>query len=140
MNEKRQGCKAKNARGEPCQMSPSLVDQGTLLCRAHSPTGHEEMARRGKLGGKATKEVWKRPGIEAAELGDLACLDDAQRWLRIIAGGVVSGRLDRGDASASIRAIEVWIRAQDSLTEAEVARLADKLDALGKQPKLRQIR
>ena len=97
------------------------------------------MSRRARLGGAATKEVWKRKGVKEGELGELACLGDAQRWLRIIASAVVSGRLDKGDASAATRALDSWIRAQDSLTEAEVARLADKLEELSKQPKLRQI-
>ena len=122
-------------------MHPHLVDQATGLCSAHAPNGQREMSRRAKKGGKATREVWKREGVKADELGPLKSVSDAQRWLEVIGAGVVSGRLDKGDASAGVRAVEVWIKASDSLTEADLQRLADKAEAVtsGKQH-LRRVR
>ena len=102
------------------------------------------MARRAKLGGRATKEAWKRQGVTEKELGPLESVADAQRWLRIIAAAVVSGRLDKGDAASGTRAVDVWLKGQDSLTEADVERLADKADELRVQrassrPPIRRI-
>jgi len=73
---------------------------------------------------------------------ELATLIDAQRWLRVIGSAVATGRLDRGDAQAATRAVEVWIRASDSLTEGEIQALHDKLEAVksGKPPKLRTVK
>lgn len=135
-------CNGLNAKGEPCGAAASLVDQDTGFCPAHGPGGREEMRRRAKLGAQATKNAWKRPGLREDELGDLETLADAQRWLRVIGAAVASGRLDKGDAQAATRAVEVWIRAGDSLTEKEVQDLADKLEAVkaGKQPKLRSVK
>jgi len=118
-----------------------MVDEGTGFCPAHGPDGSDEMRRRALKGGKATREVWKRPGVTEEELGALESLADAQRWLRVIGGAVASGRLDKGDAQAATRAIEVWIRAADSLTEAQVQELADKLEAVkaGRSPRLRTV-
>ena len=99
------------------------------------------MRRRAKLGGAATKEAWNRKGVTEKELGPLKTTAHAQHWLEVIGAGVVSGRLDKGDASAGVRAVEVWIRAQDSLNEEDLQRLADKAEAVtsGKRH-LRRIR
>ena len=140
MSENRRSCKAKNALGESCRMDSHLVNQATGFCAAHEPGGQQEMSRRAKLGGAATKEVWRRKGLTEKELGPLETVADSQRWLRIIGAAVVTGRLDKGDAAAATRCVDVWLKGQDSLTEAEVERLADKLEELGKRPKLRQIR
>lgn len=100
------------------------------------------MRRRGMKGGRATKDAWKRPGLTSGELGDLETLADAQRWLRVIGSAVATGRLDKGDAQAATRAVEVWIRADDSLTEAEMERMAEKIDELKsrKGPGLRSVK
>jgi len=98
------------------------------------------MRRRGLRGGRATKEAWKRPGVAPDELGPLETVEDAQRWLRILASAVVSGRLDKGDAVAATRGVEVWLRASDSLTEGDMERLAEKIEAIqGGKPKLRRM-
>jgi len=135
-------CKGLNARGEPCAASSSLVDEGTGFCPAHGPGASERMRERGLRGGIATRNAWKRPGLSDAELGELTSLIDAQRWLRVIGSAVATGRLDRGDAQAATRAVEVWIRASDSLTEGEIQALHDKLEAVksGKPPKLRTVK
>lgn len=113
-----------------------MVNQDTGYCPAHAPGGREEMRRRGLKGGRRTKEAWKRPGVTAEELGTLESLADAQRWLTVIASAVATGRLDRGDAQAATRAIEVWLKAADSLTEEQVQALQEKLDAVqaGRKP------
>lgn len=135
-------CRGKNAHGEPCGAHPHLVDQATGWCPAHAPGGREEMRRRALKGAKATREAWKRPGLSEGELGALETLQDAQRWLRVIGSAVATGRLDKGDAQAATRAVEVWIRASDSLTEGEIAALHEKLEAVvaGKKPKLRTVK
>lgn len=98
------------------------------------------MRRRGLRGGRATKEAWKRPGVGADELGALETVADAQRWLRVLGCAVVGGRLDKGDATAATRAIEVWLKADDSLTEADMERLAEKISVIqGGKPKLRRL-
>ena len=140
MTDKRRGCKAKNAAGEACKMDHHLVDQATLLCHAHAPNGQREMSRRGKLGGKSTREAWRRPGLSADELGPLDGVIDAQRWLRLIGAGVVGGRVDRGDATAGIRAVEAWLKSADSLTEEAVLELADKADEIKDEMKLKANR
>ena len=141
MIEKVRSCKGINARGEPCQAHAHMVSKANGFCSAHRPGGRQEMARRARLGGKATQERWKREGVTEKELGPLKTVADAQRWLEVIGAGVVSGRLDKGDASAGVRAVEVWIRASDSLTEADLQRLSDKAEAVtsGKQH-LRRVR
>ena len=143
MTETRRRCKAKNAQGEPCRMHPNLVSQATYLCNAHAPNGQQEMARRAKLGGRATQEVWHRPGLSAGDLGPLESVADAQRWLRLIGSGVLDRSIDKGDGAIATRAVDVWLKAQDGLTEADVLRLADKADEIKAQqaskPHLRRV-
>ena len=88
------------------------------------------MVRRARLGGKATQEAWKREGVTKKELGPLRTVSDAQRWLEIIGSGVISGRIDKGDAGVGVRAVEAWIKASDSLTEEAVLKLAGIADEI----------
>lgn len=48
---------------------------------------------------------------QGEQYGELNTLDDAQRWLRILAGGVVTGELDARTASVATKAIQVWTEA-----------------------------
>lgn len=123
--------------GEPCNAPEGLVDE-TGLCQSHRDP--EGMRERGRKGGEATREALARPGLTSEELGSLETIEDAQRWLRLIGEGVVTKRLDRGDASAAVKAIEAWLKADDSLTDADMERIAKKLaEVQGGKPKLRKM-
>jgi hypothetical protein len=98
------------------------------------------MRERGAKGGEATRESWARPGVTSDELGPLETVEHAQRWLRVIGEAVATKRLDKGDAQAATRAVEVWLKASDSLTEEDVTRLAEKIAAVqGGKPQLRKV-
>jgi hypothetical protein len=117
-----------------------MVNQDTGYCGAHTPGGHDEMLRRASKGGQATRQAWKRPGVSVEELGALETVEDAQRWLRVLGAAVASGRLDKGDAGAAVKAIEVWLKSRDSLTEAEMTRMAEKIAQLQGRKKPGKIR
>ena len=58
----------------------------------------------------------------------LETVHDAQRWYWQISLAVLAGKLDHNQASVIVRAIEAWVRSQDSLTRDEL----DELKAMAK--------
>ena len=117
-------CEARTASGEPCQAPPSLVNPERGLCLSHSPGASERLAEAGRRGAEATaKRFHRNPGLDASVLGDLETVKDAQRWLRAIGEGAVTGKLKAQEATAGVRAVEAWMAAErdrvavDELTE-----------------------
>ena len=73
-----------------------------------------------------------------AELGELAGLEDAQRWLRRLALWAAGGLLPGAVAGACNRSVEVWLRAYESrLTQEVVDDLRARLETLEAQVKER---
>ena len=117
-------CRAKNARGEPCKATPSADG----LCPAHR-RGREEMREIGRLGGAATALKNKLPGLPAGNellMGadwTLSTVEDARRWLFQISIGVLAKKFTHQQGSVVVRALEAWLRSQDSLTADELEEL-----------------
>ena len=73
------------------------------------------------------------------ELGALASLDDAARWLRVIAGWALAGLVPGTVANASVRAVDVWLRQHETrLTEHIVGELRGRLEHLEAELKQRR--
>lgn len=114
----------------PCR-SHILVD-GKGLCPAHREGGREEMARRGKKGGKdKPSQDTGPPGLSPNDLPPLVDHDAAETWLEVIGRAVTSGRLGDRDANAGIRAVEAWLKTRgEKLTTEVVEDLKEEIDRL----------
>ena len=116
-------CNGTNAAGEPCR-SRAVGKDG--FCPAHRPGGKERMKRLAYEGAKA---VHSPKGLDPDALGDLETVRDAQRWLRMIALGVTTGKLKAQEATSGVRALEAWLKAeQDRVAADEVSELRAQLD------------
>jgi len=68
------------------------------------------------------------------ELGALASLEDAERWLRTIGTWAAAGMLPGAVASACVRSVEVFVRAQEAkVTRKLVEETQRKIAALEAQ-------
>ena len=122
-------CKGTNAKGEPCGVKEGVVDPETGFCPAHGPGASERMAERGRKGAKAMHARYRAGGLDPDALGDLGTVRDAQRWLRMIALGVTTGKLQPREGTTGVRAIEAWLKAeQDRVAADEVSELRAQLD------------
>jgi len=74
-------CLGQEADGRPCGALRHLLNEDGC-CPAHRPGGREEMAKRGKKGGLATKRRNARPGLDPRELLQFP-------WLPVFVEGVV---------------------------------------------------
>ena len=114
-------CKGTRMDGQPCR-STILTDG---FCEAHGIGGREKMKLRAHMGGM---KAHHGKGLDRSVLGDLETVRDAQRWLRAIAEGVVTGRLKAQEGTAGVRALEAWLKAeQDRVAEDDLAELKDQL-------------
>jgi hypothetical protein len=121
-------CQGTTTSGEPCKAPGTLVDPETGLCPSHAPGASERLAEAGRRGAEATARRFKAPGLDPSDLGDLESVQDAQRWLRRIGEGVVTGKLRAQEATAGVRAIETWLKAeQDRVASDELAELRAQL-------------
>jgi hypothetical protein len=141
-------CKGITAAGKPCRAPEHLVAQETGFCQAHGPGGSERMRERGGHGARAQQQKWLETGhLDAKTLGPLQTHEDAKRWLMLIGQGVLCGQLRDRDATAGIRAVSEWLKAEgERLTtmvvtelQAEVDRLKAELGGGGQQRKLRSL-
>ena len=96
-------------------------------------------------GGRASGRRRRKLDLDRVEreLGQLATLEDAMRWLRQIALWAAGGLLHGAVASACNRSVEVWVRAHESrLTQEVVTALRGRLEELEaqlKQPRLGRV-
>ncbi len=124
-------CKAKNADGAPCRTPESVVDPTTGLCPSHAPGARERMSEIGRKGAEAAAKRFARGGLDPSALGKLETVADAQRWLRAIAEGVVTGKLKPQEGTTGVRAIEAWLKAeQDRVAADDLADLRAQMDQL----------
>lgn len=103
----------------------------------------ERMRELSALAAKARAEREARrltlPKVEA-QLGELATLEDAMRWLRQIGLWCAAGMLAGSVASACNRSVEVWVRAHESrLTREVVDQLRKRLGELEQQVQARPL-
>ena len=112
-------CKAKNAKGVLCGAPESLVDERTGLCPSHVEGAHERLSAIGRKGAEASAARFRRSGLDASDLGSLETVRDAQRWLEAIGEGVVTGRLKPQEATAGVRAVETWLKAESERLKVE---------------------
>lgn len=67
-------------------------------------------------------------GLDAEALGSLETVRDAQRWLRMIAEGVVTGKLKPQEGTTGVRALEAWLKAeQDRVAADDLTELREQL-------------
>ena len=93
-----------------------------------------ETARQmGSKGGKAKTNTLTLARVQA-ELGPLETVDDGMRRLDRLNVWIASGLLSGSQGSASVRAVEVWLRGHESrLTERVVEELHDEVERLKTQ-------
>ncbi len=60
-------------------------------------------------------------GLDHSNIGELETVRDAQRWLRTIAEGVVTGKLRPQEGTTGVRAIEAWLKAEQDRVAADEA-------------------
>lgn len=77
------------------------------------------MRARGMRGGGSTAKRCLKPGLVRDDLGSLETVRDAQRWLEAIGEGVVTGRLKPQEATARVRAVETWLKAESERLKIE---------------------
>ena len=80
------------------------------------------MRARGMRGGGSTAKRFLKPGLVRDDLGSLETVEtvrDAQRWLETIGEGVVTGRLKPQEATAGVRAVETWLKAESERLKIE---------------------
>jgi hypothetical protein len=67
-------------------------------------------------------------GLDPVALRALETVRDAQRWLRAIAEGVVTGKLKPQEGMTGVRALEAWLKAeQDRVAADDLAELRAQL-------------
>ena len=121
-------CQGTTAQGEQCRAPPSLVDPETGLCPSHAPGASERLSHAGRKGAAASAQRFRTPGLDSSDLGELETVQDAQRWLRLIAEGVVTGRLKPQEGTTGVRALETWLKAeQDRVAADDLAELRAQL-------------
>ena len=84
----------------------------------------------GSKGGKAKTNTLTLARVEA-ELGPLETVEDAMRRLDKLNVWIASGLLSGSQGSASVRAVEVWLKGREArLTERIVEELHDEVERL----------
>ena len=95
----------------------------------------------GARGGKASRP--KKMPLErvSKDLGALETLQDATRWLTLIAQWALAGMVPGTTAHASVRAVEAFIKVHESkLTREVVEDLKGEVDRLKRELKGRTLR
>lgn len=124
-------CQAARADGHPCGAPSHLVDPSTGLCPSHAPGASERLSEAGRKGAEATARKLRGAGLPAEELGPLETVEDAQRWLRLIAQAVGERRLSHSEGTSMTRAVKAWIDTEDVRLRARDLRdLQDQLAEL----------
>lgn len=95
------------------------------------------MRRRGLRGAIAASGG---KGLNAARLGELTTVEDAQRWLRTIAQAVAEKRLTHNEGRTMTGAVREWIRAEDiRLRAVDLEELRGQLAELKRRGGLRSV-
>jgi hypothetical protein len=109
-------CRGRTKAGKPCK-SPFVNADG--FCPAHGPDGAQRMRARGRRGAQTTKLRYSGAGLPRDRLGTLETIQDAQRWLRLIAEAVGARELSHSEGSAMTTAVRAWISSEDTRLRAE---------------------
>lgn len=112
----RETCKGQTKAGKPCK-SPFVDEEG--YCPAHAPGGTATMRERGRKGAQTTKARYKGRGLHRDQLGCLESIEDAQRWLRMIAQAVGAREITHNEGAAMTSTVRAWLSAEDSRLRAE---------------------
>lgn len=108
----------KDAR--PCPTSVNLGRSG--LCPWHDPERREAFLKAGQAaGGRAAAQKARmaklereaRAGIPRGQLGDLATVEDAIRWTRVIGIALADRSIHPDEANALMRVVAQWHKNED---------------------------
>ena len=123
--------RGKTRAGKPCK-SPVVDRDG--FCPSHGPDGTARMRHRGQKGGAATKARYRGNGLPRDRLGPLETIQDAQRWLRMIAEAVGSREITHSEGQSMTTAVREWVRAEGERLKAEdLAALQEQVAELRRQ-------
>lgn len=111
-----QTCRGMTKAGKPCQ-SPFVDRDG--FCPAHGVDGTARMRQRGQKGGDATRRKHSGAGLSAKHLGPLETIQDALRWLWLIAQAVGERELTHSEGAAMTSAVREWVRADGERLKVE---------------------
>jgi len=126
-----QRCKGTTSSGDPCAAPAGFVDPSSGYCASHDPEMREMLREAGRRGGRATAKRFRGSGLPAEELGDLQTVEDAQRWLRLIAQAVGERRITHSEGSSMTGAVKAWIRSEDTrLRAADLQELQEQIAEL----------
>lgn len=114
-------CAGVNVDGTPCTVPPELV-MGSGYCFVHDPDRQQEVAAARARGAMSAARKLRR-GLDEGELGPLESPADAQRWSRVTAAAVASGRITAQQGQSVARLLDQWNKsaekgaAQDAVAE-----------------------
>jgi len=112
-------CKQVKPDGDRCRVDWGL-NPVTGLCYNHDPEKEEERNLARSHGGKmAARHLLQNKGLDTEALGALKTVRDAQRWLKLIAEGVVTNRLKPMEGNTGVKALEAWLKAEHDRVAAD---------------------
>lgn len=94
----------------------------------------------GRRGGKASGRRRLSLDKVEAELGSLDSLEDAQRWLRMIALWTAAGMLTGAAGNVCVRSVEVWLKGAEAKLSREITtELRRRLEDIESQAKQQRV-
>ncbi len=108
-------CAAITRSGEPCR---GVVSAGADYCPAHDPepSAAERRKRAARKGGRSR--------IGGGELSEI------RREVRAVIGGVLNGKIDKGDGSVALQGFNVLLRTHELSQKADIDQLALEVEDL----------
>lgn len=106
-------CPAITRSGEPCK---GVVSEGADYCPAHDPAHAERRQRAARKGGRSR--------VGGGELSQI------RREVRGVIGGVLNGKIDKGDGSVALQGYNVLLRAHELSQKADLDQLAAEVEEL----------
>lgn len=126
-----QRCRGTTKDGKPCR-SPFVDRDG--LCPAHGVDGTLRMRHRGQKGGTVTRQRYSGAGLPRDRLGALKTVEDAQRWLRLIAEAVGARELSHSEGSGMVQSVKAWLSAEDlRLRGEDLSELRNQISEIRRQ-------
>ncbi|MGH7564036.1 MAG: hypothetical protein ACREK5_06405 [Gemmatimonadota bacterium] len=111
-------------------MTSGLSETG--FCVWHDGDRAAEATRMRRHGANATNAQRRVQGLDPSELGELESIDDAKRWLRVVAAAASSGRMSCSQAEVAIRAVRAWLMATKAVTDEQIAELKLQVEEVQK--------
>ena len=134
-------CQGVGLDGSPCGAPPSLVDPLSGYCYSHDPNREEERKESSRRGGQSTARRFRPPGLTPEELGPLKTVQDAQKWLRLIAEAVGGRAISHSEGTSMTSAVREWLKAEDTRLRAEeLKELQEEVKALKRQRGMKAVR